>query len=291
VVNLETTVRGLVTNFDQQVGRTLTLEGGSVAGVSNQVGTFIVQTDAQSRIVSGSDFLVGGPTSVLDGSLLIENGAVVRGGNAVVVSEGANLIVDGELRKSINVEEGAVLQGTGQLEGSLIMAGMLSPGSSAGTLKAKGEINLTNTATVCIEIGGTVAGSGGFDVLDGSETSNIYLGESSLELTLINGFLPDPSDEFVFLQSFNSISGIFGNLGDGFGDGERIHFSGGSFELNVGTSSIFLSDFQAIPEPCSVLLVLGSGCVLSSKRRRLRKFGNPVGNWRSQLSARSELCR
>ncbi|MEW6158034.1 MAG: hypothetical protein AB1813_11415, partial [Verrucomicrobiota bacterium] len=110
---------------------------------------------------------------------------------------------------------------TGNLEtqGSIINHGVLSPGNSPGIINHTGDF--TQSGTMQIEIGGLTPGPGtptdnGYDQLNVS--GMLTLG-GTLEIRLINDFVPELGDTFEFITA-GSISGDFDNftgmdLGDG----------------------------------------------------------------------------
>jgi len=98
------------------------------------------------------------------------------------------------------------LKGSGNItNGSFTNAGIIAPGNSPGTLAFTG--NLTNSGSINVELGGTVAGTG-FDKITVSGTLVI---SGTLNVTLINGFVPVLDDEFIIIDAASS-TGTFQTL-------------------------------------------------------------------------------
>jgi hypothetical protein len=145
------------------------------------------------------------------------------------------------------------LRGTaGGSNGSIVNNGTtISPGDagfSGRTLIVNGGLTI-NSGKLAIDIGGTTANtttwqdapaSGKFDRLTAG--GNIILG-GTLEVSLIDGYLPENSDAFAIVVASTGfgVSGTFTNLSGG-----RINLSGGaSFAVTVDATSVILSDYQS----------------------------------------------
>jgi hypothetical protein len=179
------------------------------------------------------------------GSLLLAGGNVVKTGDALAIN-------------------GGVLGGNGTINGSVAMtSATLAPGNSPGSLIINGDLTVTSATLWDFEIGGTTQGTQ-YDFVSEAGSTPFDLNGSTLQLSLINSFTPDPLDTFTIFSSNNSILGTFGNL-DGFG---RVNFSQGSFLVTSSGNQIILSDFQPVPEPSSAALLLISILVGVLRRRR-----------------------
>jgi hypothetical protein len=194
-----------------------------------------------NSVVTANDLM-----TIDNAQLVVESGAQLDGSGAVTVFNLGILDVQGTVSKDVNVLEDGMLEGTGLIDGNLVIDGMLGPGNSAGTLEIDGDIDLADTSTVCIEIGGTEVGE--FDVVDGRGVSNLNLEGGSLDISLLDGFQPENLDRFDFLVNFASLSGAFGSTAGGFGSagfqsfnsgGQRVSFDEGSFaiEYQAGSSA------------------------------------------------------
>jgi hypothetical protein len=82
----------------------------------------------------------------------------------------------------------------------------ISPGFSPASVTMEGDVHLSSTATLKIELGGTTPGSGYDQFL---VTGQLNLG-GTLEISFINGFSPDSTDVFNILD-WGSLVGTFDN--------------------------------------------------------------------------------
>lgn len=101
--------------------------------------------------------------------------------------------------------------GSGTVTGGIDnMQGTLSPGSSPGVITVTGYLSLQSTATLKVEIAGTGAAGAEF----GFDQVNVNDGNLSgtLEIILLDGFVPAVSYPYLILTSTNPISGTFANI-------------------------------------------------------------------------------
>lgn len=135
--------------------------------------------------------------------------------------------------------------------------GTISPGNSAGDLDITATVTSSNTSIYGIELGGTIVGTE-FDQL---RVGGSFTLDGHLEVSLINGFIPAPTDSFTIMTG-NTIAGMFDNVSAG-----RVNYDFGSFDLIKTTNSVTLQN-EIIPEPSSALLLLVSSGTLLMRRRR-----------------------
>ena len=249
------------------------LETSTASGSLEFDQSLIVRTAGTSTIATGATAIVSGLTSVEEGVLSIESNVDFSGAGAVNTRLGAELRVNGDVSKDVSIAEGAMLSGAGMIAGQLEVEGMLGPGNSAGILDIDGDVVLEETSTVCIEIGGNDLAS--YDAIDGLGNSSLMINGARLELSLIDGFLPSNKDQFDFFRNFQSLSGQFGTgsnlMSLNSNTGPRIFFDQGSFSLDYQTNRVTLSDFQAVPEPGSSLLLFVITLTATVYRRRARQ--------------------
>jgi hypothetical protein len=260
----------LVGTSGSRYENTVNLLGATMTGPLIMDGAVNVLTNEISNLNSGANMSVAGLTSINDGVLRVAVASTLGGAGALLVNNGGVLDVQGSVVKNTMVAQDGIVRGVGQLTGTIDIDGFLDPGNSAGTIGIDGSVDLGSTSTVCIEIGGTNPGTGGFDVVDGRGANpTLNLGGGSLQLSLINGFVPSNTDNFLFFRNFTSISGSFGGGGNANRSNNRIYFADGSFAIDYSTTSIVLSDYlAAVPEPGGGLLLLATGMLLATRRSR-----------------------
>jgi hypothetical protein len=185
---------------------------------------------APFSVTTGATHTLSGPAisvETLDlagGNLNLQSGAVnasvdINVGNAATLAaQGATisaptLNVSGVFQAGLgsvtvgttNVLAGGLLKGTGTLITNVNNSGTVSPGLSPGILTINGDYVQGPTGALNMEIGGTIPGPSGHDqlVVTGAAT----LG-GTLNASLINGFVPAPTDAFTLIQA-GSVSGTF----------------------------------------------------------------------------------
>jgi T5SS/PEP-CTERM-associated repeat protein len=133
-------------------------------------------------------------------------------------------------------------------------SGVLSPGRSPndsaafGRTLIVGTYNAVNTdepaGALSIEIGGPTA-EVAYDYVEATGDANL---DGNLQLSMVNGYRPGPSDTFTILRSLTRVYGNFRNVGNG----QRLTTADGigSFVVNYGAGSpydpkkVILSSFQ-----------------------------------------------
>jgi len=112
---------------------------------------------------------------------------------------GGNLIPLG----SLNIQGGS-LSGTGLISGSLASSGTVGPGLSPGILNIATNYSQTATGDLNIELRGRTAGTQ-YDRLNITGAATL---DGTLNVTLINGFLPSLGDSFR-IMNYGSRTGAF----------------------------------------------------------------------------------
>jgi hypothetical protein len=128
---------------------------------------------------------------------------------------------------------GGALNGAGTINANVTNAAVLTPGDSPGILHINGNYTQTADGVLNIEIGGLTAGTQ-YDrlVVSGSATLN-----GTLNVILLNGFLPSPGDSFQVL-TFGSHTGTFSTFtGLDLGNGHSLNpvFNTNGHELDLVT--------------------------------------------------------
>jgi hypothetical protein len=149
-----------------------------------------------------------------NGALQISSGELeaFEGVDVGGVSAGAGTLHIGASGKLVTplvtVNNEGVLSGRGTIEGDVFnQGGTIAPGDSAGTTHVVGDLIL-DSGVLEIEIGGTVPGSE-YDRIEA--TGFAELG-GTLEVKLLNGFVPEVGDMFGFLFGGGGFGGIFDDL-------------------------------------------------------------------------------
>ncbi len=275
---------------DQELAGLLT----SGTGEENRVvGNSTTLSTLTLNIASGTNTYGGylGWTDTDDNNL-----ALVKKGDGTLELSGANsytgptdvdagtLLVDGTHTGGglYTVDGGATLGGTGALDAAVDVAsgGHVAPGASTESLEI-GALSMTAGSLFDVEIGGPNAGAAvdGYDQLDVSGT--VELDGATLNLSLLNGYLPGVGNAFYLLVNDGSdaITGTFTFEGDSLDEGEQVLLGSTTFLATYQADWLSGSlgggnDFAltSVPEPSTIILaVLGLlGLVSFGWRRRGR---------------------
>jgi len=237
--------------FDVAGGGTLIMSGlltdGNAATSVSKIGNGTLSlTKSTGNAISGSAF------NVSAGTLLVNNTSGSATGTSVPV----------------NVAVGATLAGAGRIEGATTISGILAPGNSIGTLTVANDVTWN-----------------GGSLLGGATTDwQFELGAASADLLQITGaaseFIKGTGTTFRFDFLGSADTGIFklvdwestasvggGELGTNFAatDFTYTNLGGGnSGTFRFNGSSL---EFQAIPEPSSLVMLIGGGVCLILVRR------------------------
>lgn len=246
----------------------MNLLSGGDASTANQayIGRFVGSTGIVSVGGDGSTWSVGGRLSIggdaftgtAGGTGLLEitsSGRVDVGQDITLFSGDIVILAGGTLAaKTINPSSGVFSWTSGKLHVDTFNGhlsnpgGTLAPGRSpgstpaAGSTTVAGDYSQVGTGILDIEIGGLSAGSS-YDQVNVTHFATLG---GALQVTLIGGFVPSPSDVFTVLDS-TLLTGAFSSVPSG---GKLTTTNGsGSFVVHYGASSPFdpdqviLSDF------------------------------------------------
>ncbi len=140
----------------------------------------------------------------------------------------------------------------------LVNNGVISPGNSPGTLTIQGAFTQGATGLLEIELAGT--GAGQFDILNIS--GNALLG-GGLQVSLLDGFLPEIGDTFDFLLA-SAVDGTFDPASVFFPT-----FSGRTFALEYGANFVRLTTVaSAVPLPPALWSFAGGVLAFLAMARR-----------------------
>jgi hypothetical protein len=196
---LDNSSTGLI---DVQTDTTLGLLAGQTPQlIINNAGTFLKSGGSGSSAFS-SDFNNTGLLHIQSGNFVF-SGAWQQTAGDTLVDTGAGLGA-GDLKV-----RGGTLSGGGLLDANLSNSGAVQPGASPGTMTIQppDDYQQSSTGTLAIQIGGATLGTqydelavGGAAALDGT-----------LDVRLINGFVPKVGDTFQILTCA-SLTGAFSGL-------------------------------------------------------------------------------
>jgi T5SS/PEP-CTERM-associated repeat protein len=228
---------------------TLTVtNGGRVTSTNSFLGFGNLTGGVVEVAEANSSWTMSGQLTMRSGRLSIRSGGTVSvAGDTVFVSDGVTLNLEGGTfeTNAVRFESAGVFRFvSGTLHTSLFGAslvnqgGILAPGHSAGSTVVNGDYTQQAGATLAIEIGGTTP-STQYDRV--TVNGNAVLG-GNLQLSMLNGFVPTPTDRFFIFEANNpfaltSVSGAFANVANG----QRLTTTDGlaSFLVHYGTGSAF----------------------------------------------------
>jgi autotransporter-associated beta strand protein len=158
---------------------------------SNAGGDFIMAGDGSGRLQkslggAGNVIKTGGGTWVMTmansytGETIIEQGLLSVSGSTGL--------------GSTTVEVGGELNGTGEVLGDLVVRGMVSPGTSIGSLSVLGDFFQEDAGVLNIEIQGTAIGA--YDTLNIAGAATLA---GELNIALAGGFVPMVGDFYSIL--------------------------------------------------------------------------------------------
>ncbi|MBI5684211.1 MAG: hypothetical protein HZC54_03955 [Verrucomicrobia bacterium] len=222
-------------------------------------GTFSLNT---GTVVVNQLYLTNNASSVMTFSagLLRSGGSSVSNGVAFAVGDGvqsATLDLLGgthSFADGLKLSTNASLIGSGDIiAGSATNFGIIAPGHSAGTLSFSGDLTLSDSSLLSMEIGGTATNDydrvwvGGFLRIGGL-----------LDVTLTNGYTGNAGDTFD-LFSFDSLTGTFSQT--------NLPALGAGMAWN--TDRLYtLGEIAIVPEPGAWSLLAMGAVVLCGRRRR-----------------------
>lgn len=225
-------------------------ETGSLSNTRTQ----LTKDGSGTWILSGNNSHAGGT--------FVNAGTLILTGNNTGVGEihvnGGILLVNGNnsaATGAVTVESLATLGGAGIIGGDTTIksGGILSPGNSPGTLHFTQDLELSDGATLVMEIASS-------DTYDRLMVGGLMTFNGVMQIAFLDGYLPELGRSFD-LFDLQSIAG-FSNF-------DSIVFNApgysGTFDPETGLLSI-----NAVPEPSIMVLTVCAGATFAAVRRRSR---------------------
>ena len=167
----------------------------------------------KTRVQAGSVF-IGWNDSAEDNWLEISSEATLVVTDACSrpaaceVRRGTLWLNNGEvISDSISVWESSTLGGRGTVFATTLCEGKLEPGAPIGTLVHHGNLAFSQSASVAFEIGGYISDA----EFDRVQVDGRLCLAGTLDLSLVNGFIPRAGDRFVIMTG-SSVSGLFSDV-------------------------------------------------------------------------------
>jgi hypothetical protein len=212
----------------------------------------------------------GAFASFVAGQLLAANNATFTGANGSLMSfkdqaqyDSVGTVTSSGLihiaGQQLVIPQNQSVGGSGTIEGDVQNNGSIAPGSSPGAIAVTGNYTQAQTGSLLMEIAGV--GPENFDALNITGGANL---DGLLNVSLLDGFVPSASDSFAILTA-GSLSGAFDNVAGG-----HLDITGGTFDVAYSPGGVTLSNFQAVPEPGTISVIL-LGITAAGVRRRYRR--------------------
>jgi hypothetical protein len=143
------------------------------------------------------------------GTLHVLPTSIIKGDGGIIQTAGTIDLDGGNMNFPLGIDlNGGQLIGNGTFTGPIRNnGGIVGPGHSPGKIMVNGDYTQGGTGTLNIEIGGAAAGTG-YDQLQVSGTAALG---GTLNLGLINGFLPSVGDVFAFILP-SAFTGAFSTI-------------------------------------------------------------------------------
>ncbi len=192
----------------------------TIDGVSSFLASGVLSIGQENWVVNSTspldlpfETVIDGGSLIASSGALLESGEIIRGTGRISTpnSQLYPFVNNGEVQGTSQAE---ALTLTGYVTGSgvfdnVIVDGTLSPGIGQESL-AVGNLVFGPNAVLMLEFGGIDHGT----QYDSINADFVELA-GTLELSLVNGFLPEDQFEFVIMRAAVGVSGRFDNLPEG----------------------------------------------------------------------------
>lgn len=197
-------------------------------------------------------FLNFGSVEILAGTLRIRDDYIQTSGATVL--NGGSLHAASLAGHPLELDiQGGIIAGVGTITGNMNNRGFMAPGLSAGLLDVDGNYTENAPGGMNIELGGLTAGTE-YDRLGVTGTAAL---SGTLNVTLIDGFVPADGDSFTILNA-PTVSGTFATVNTPVlpgGEPWRVTYNPTSVVLTVGATSCVDADndgFAVCDASCTV---------------------------------------
>ena len=186
-------------------------DGGKLKAIANttltnkgslQTGGVILDSNGFTSTLSGIYSGSGGVSKIGAGTIVLTNTNTYTG---VTNINAGVLQVDGSISSTTFVNAGGTLAGSGTIaSASVINSGIVSPGTSPGTLTIGGGYGQTNAGTLRIEIAGLALAQ--HDLLSVGTAASL---NGTLQVLRLNNFTPMNGDRVTIINDAGGHSGTF----------------------------------------------------------------------------------
>jgi hypothetical protein len=242
-------------SFPESTGASFNVGPGAVVDINGAAsfssdwnGTYTGQGAGRLELNGGQLSIVApGATFNFAGDLFQWTGGSIFHASADPFSNAGTMNIAGQVQlHGFGMTNNGTLRGTGRLgltgnPSSIINNGTISPGgNSPGTLELNipnGDLQMNAGSMLDIAIGGTGTG---YSRLNKTDNRTFTLG-GTLQIRLVNGFVPAPGDVFTIVTTQAAIAGRFANVPNG----GRVNTTdgSGSFRVVHSGSNVVLSNF------------------------------------------------
>ncbi len=223
------------------VGGTLNVGGNAVVLLSSDAAILGSQTTIGpgGSLTTLNGAQLGNPSSLDATKVLTATGSATVNGNFV-----NNGVVHGPSAAGQELTFTQFVKGAGSTTGNILYDGSYSPGNSPAAVSVE-NITFGPNSTLSLEVQGMIAGS----QYDQLQISGLATLNGTLNVTLVNGFVPSASETFDF---FN---------GPTTGSFTQINLPALSNGLSWNTSNLYTTgEISVVPEP-STLALFGIGAI------------------------------